>query len=95
MKSNIPFGGVRAGSELEQSANSTSSKSATVENGQQEMLSMPKDVNPVTGEGYNAVANGDKESPPTPPAPTTTNGTGNAEIRRNCIPPGSYSSGLW
>jgi hypothetical protein len=42
MKSNIPFGVVRAGSELEHSFKSTSLKSAVVENGQQEMLSTPK-----------------------------------------------------
>jgi hypothetical protein len=42
MKSNLPFGAVGPGSELEQSSSSTSSKSATIENGQQEMLSTPK-----------------------------------------------------
>lgn len=42
MKSNIPVGVLGAGSELGQSSDSTSSKSATIENGQQEMLSTPK-----------------------------------------------------
>ncbi|XP_023710585.1 microtubule-associated protein Jupiter isoform X5 [Cryptotermes secundus] len=95
MKSNIPVGVVGAGSELGQSSSSTSSKSVPIENGQQEMLSTPKDGNPVTGEGYSAVANGEKESSSTQPAATTTNGTGSAEIRRNRVPPGGYSSGLW
>ncbi|XP_033607973.1 microtubule-associated protein Jupiter isoform X2 [Cryptotermes secundus] len=54
-----------------------------------------RDGNPVTGEGYSAVANGEKESSSTQPAATTTNGTGSAEIRRNRVPPGGYSSGLW
>jgi hypothetical protein len=49
MKSNMPFGAVGPGSELEQSSSSTSSKSATIENGQQEMLSTPK------GETHSAV----------------------------------------
>jgi hypothetical protein len=42
MKSNIPFGVVAPGSELEQSFKSTSLKSAVTENGQHEMLSTPK-----------------------------------------------------
>ncbi|XP_069681034.1 microtubule-associated protein Jupiter isoform X7 [Periplaneta americana] len=46
-----------------------------------------RDGNPVTGEGYSAV-NGEKESSP-------ANGTSSAEARRNRVPPGGYSSGLW
>jgi hypothetical protein len=42
MKSNIPVGALGAGSKLGQSSRSMSSKSATIENGQQEMLSTPK-----------------------------------------------------
>jgi hypothetical protein len=58
-----------------------------------ENISVPADGNPVTGEGYTA-ANDDKESPSTA-AVTTTNGKGSAEVRRNRVPPGGYSSGLW
>lgn len=55
----------------------------------------PVDGNPVTGEGNSAVANGEKESPSTLPAATSPIGTSSAEIRRNRVPPGGYSSGLW
>jgi hypothetical protein len=51
--------------------------------------------NPVTAEGYVvSVANDEKGSQP-PPAAITNSGTGNTEIRRNRVPPGGYSSGLW
>jgi hypothetical protein len=42
MKSNIPFGVVGAGSELEQSSNSKPLKSAVIQSGQREMLSTLK-----------------------------------------------------
>jgi len=58
-------------------------------------ISDPAGGNPVTGEGYVAsLANDEKGSPP-PPAAITNNGTGNAEMRRNRVPPGGFSSGLW
>jgi hypothetical protein len=58
-------------------------------------ISDPAGGNPVTGDGYIAsVANDEKGSPP-PPATITNNGTGSAEMRRNRVPPGGYSSGLW
>jgi hypothetical protein len=53
-------------------------------------ISIHADGNPVTGEGYTAA-----NDSPSPPASTTTNGKGSAEIRRNRVPPGGYSSGLW
>jgi hypothetical protein len=57
-------------------------------------ISDPTGGNPVTGEGYVAsMANDEKGSPP--PAAMTNNGTGNAENRRNRVPPGGFSSGLW
>ncbi|XP_021927023.1 microtubule-associated protein Jupiter-like isoform X5 [Zootermopsis nevadensis] len=55
--------------------------------------SAPRDGNPVTGDGYTA-GNDEKDSPSTP-ATTTTNGKGSGDIRRNRVPPGGYSSGLW
>ncbi|XP_069681031.1 microtubule-associated protein Jupiter isoform X4 [Periplaneta americana] len=76
LKSSIPLGGAEE-----------NHQSSPAENGQQEVLSTPKDGNPVTGEGYSAV-NGEKESSP-------ANGTSSAEARRNRVPPGGYSSGLW
>lgn len=58
-------------------------------------ISDPAGGNPVTGDGYVApVVNDEKGSPP-PPATITNNGTVNAEMRRNRVPPGGYSSGLW
>jgi hypothetical protein len=58
-------------------------------------ISDPAGGNPVTGEGYVAsVAHEEKGSSP-PPAAVTNNGTGNTEIRRNRVPPGGFSSGLW
>lgn len=56
-------------------------------------ISVYADGNPVTGDGYTA-GNDEKDSPSTP-ATTTTNGKGSGDIRRNRVPPGGYSSGLW
>jgi len=94
MKSNIPFGGMEGGSDAQQSGNGTPAKSGTIQNGQLE-TSATTGGNPVTGEGFVAsVANDEKGSPP-PPAAITNNGMGSAEMRRNRVPPGGYSSGLW
>jgi len=58
-------------------------------------ISDPAGGNSMDGEGCVAsVANDEKGSPPPPPA-ITNNGTGNNEMRRNRVPPGGYSSGLW
>lgn len=51
--------------------------------------------NPVTGEGYIATAADSEKGSPTPPTATASTGAGSAEIRRNRVPPGGYSSGLW
>ncbi|GFG34859.1 hypothetical protein Cfor_12079 [Coptotermes formosanus] len=51
--------------------------------------------NPVTGGGYVATAANHEKESSSPPAAPTNNGTGSAEIRRNRVPPGGYSSGLW
>jgi hypothetical protein len=95
MKSNFPLGVAEGCSDPQPSSKSTAAKSGVIENGQQEMLSTPAGGSPVTGEGYIATTVNDQKGCPLPPAVTSTNGTGSAEIRRNRVPPGGYSSGLW
>jgi len=58
-------------------------------------ISDPAGGNPVIGEGYVASVANDEKGSPSPPPALTNNGTGNAEMRRNRVPPGGYSSGLW
>ncbi|XP_021927020.1 microtubule-associated protein Jupiter-like isoform X2 [Zootermopsis nevadensis] len=98
MKSNIPFGLVGAASDPQESAPRVRRNPVTGDGVPSSDCIVRRSVrkrdgNPVTGDGYTA-GNDEKDSPSTP-ATTTTNGKGSGDIRRNRVPPGGYSSGLW